>query len=110
MKKMYQQFLCSRIMLPEHQRELEKQQQNCPSKTQDLPVIDEQEKEQWDRLLRSSLETGKKIHLAYLENSVYREAAGVVTKVYRAPACIFLKTPEGVVAVPSQGIIALRES
>jgi len=108
MKKKYQQFRCSQMMLPEHRQKLEEQKEARRQNDLSPPLIDEQEREQWDLLLRTSLETGRKLTITYLTSSGYRETAGEVKKVSRSPACLYLETTEGAMVIPCPKIVSIN--
>lgn len=108
MKKIYQQFRCSQIMLPEHRQELKKHREAFRKKNSRRLSMDEQEREHWDQLLQSSLETGTRLQITYLAPAGLQEATGIVKKVSRFPGCIHLHTPGGVIAVPFREITGVR--
>jgi len=110
LKKMYQQFKCSQIMLPEHRRELEKHAAlKQHEKQESSSTADEQEKEQWDRLLQASLKTGQKIELTILSRNRCREISGSVEKIYSSSGYLLFKTAGGVIKISSRYIISIKE-
>ena len=69
MKKMTGQFLCSRMMLPEHKEALYQQRQKIREKENNyVPLFDEQELELWERLFQQSLEQGTEITVTYISD------------------------------------------
>lgn len=67
MKKFTDQFLCSRMMLPEHVEALSRyNKKNLKEEDTHIPSVDEQELENWERLIKQSLEHGMKITVTYL--------------------------------------------
>jgi hypothetical protein len=81
MKKMNDQFLCSRMMLPEHRKALSQRQQKIrEAEDRRIPLFDEQELELWEWFLRQSLEQGTKITVSYLSEGGEKIVSGVALK------------------------------
>ncbi len=81
-KKLYDQFLCSCLMLPEH---VEKLQQHAKElrqkKLQNMPEFDDQKYELWERLLQESLLEKKNIIISYLGHNGPVTVTGVIASV-----------------------------
>ncbi len=63
MKKMYHQFKCSAIMLPEHRTMLKKQNEEAAQDLTQSSGPDEQQLEEFDRCLKISLENKEEVDL-----------------------------------------------
>ncbi len=66
-KKLYNQFICSRMMLPEHVRALSKHEQE--SKLKELcwmPELDKQRLEEFDRILQKAVKEEMPVRLTVM--------------------------------------------
>ena len=65
--KIYNQFICSSFMLPEHVESLnEYHTEEQQKEAEYVPEVDEQELEIWEYLIGQSLNKGHKITITYL--------------------------------------------
>ena len=65
--KIYNQFLCSSMMLPEHKEALNDHYiEEKHREEQGMPEIDEQQLEIWEYLIKKSLGKSKKLNITYL--------------------------------------------
>ncbi len=113
MKKKYQQFQCSQIMLPEHREELQKQRLDKKNRLNQPSETDEQEKEHWDSLLQSSLRTGCPLRITCFSSATGgepRQFTGVVEKILPLYGCIILQTDRGTVKIPTRRITLVQEA
>ena len=109
--KMYNQFLCSSLMLPEHREALtryyvEEQQKEAEC----MPEVDEQELAVWDQLIRISMAEGCIVAVTYMISGEIKSLSGVAVGTRRSELLIKDDTPQKVKAVPLKGIIVVREA
>ncbi|NLL57348.1 MAG: YolD-like family protein [Firmicutes bacterium] len=90
MQKLNNQFLCSRMMLPEHVEALAQYNKERQKEEITIPSVDEQELELWERRIIQSLELGKEITITYLANSEIKSVSGVVKRVNRSAGMILI--------------------
>ncbi len=111
MKKFTDQFLCSRMMLPEHVEALSRyNKKNLKEEDTHIPSVDEQELENWERLIKQSLEHGMKITVTYLaKDKKKKSVTGTVTKVDVAGGMIFIAGKDGKVGVVFKKIFCIAE-
>ncbi|HHT45757.1 MAG TPA: YolD-like family protein [Firmicutes bacterium] len=77
--KIYNRFVCSSFMLPEHVESLDEYHTGEQQKEAEyVPEVDEQELEIWGYLIRQSLNKGHKITITCLTNSGRDTLTGVV--------------------------------
>lgn len=76
--KLYNQFFCSSLMLPEHREALAKQKKETGEQCA-TPYIDEQQFELWERLVQQSYQDGKKIAIKVLYRNRVCTIKGVIT-------------------------------
>ncbi len=100
-KKLYQQFCCSKMMLPEHRRELQKQEHDRRQEEETrLPLFDEQQLELWDRMLSLSLQQKIALTITYRSGEECRTVKGVITAKRSRPAEILLSCGEELLKIP----------
>ncbi len=93
MKKIFNQFACSKIILPEHRQMLQKLHDENSAKCRIKPAFDQQEFERWERLIKNSIHNGSVINIQTTESNVY---SGVVTKLDYTRKIIFMDTGDGI--------------
>lgn len=77
--KLYNQFICSSLMLPEHREGLNEYHAEQRRKEEKyVPQVDEQEFEIWDYLVRKSLCKGYAVSVTYLSASGKITLTGVI--------------------------------
>ncbi len=82
MKKLYNQFACSSFMLPEHVDSLEQREKKIKEvELQQVPELDEQQLELWERILQESLQDGRRINVRYMMANGPVTITGVITGV-----------------------------
>jgi hypothetical protein len=95
-KKLLNQFHCSRMMLPEHRQKLKEHQEKTAFKEKyPLPLLDEQQWEEFQHLLHQSIQIGVKLKITVLTSRGYSAITGVVTKVDAVSNQIVLTTARG---------------
>ena len=111
--KIYNQFLCSSMMLPEHKEALndhyveeEHREEQC------MPEIDEQQLEIWEYLIRKSLIKSKKLNITYLTKKGRRITVnGVKVKYIKGSSlCIKDGVTDKTKAIDLNKIVSIEES
>ncbi len=92
--KLYNQFFCSSLMLPEHKEALAKRKKGAEEK-RNPPCIDEQQFELWERLVRQSCQKGKQITVQVFCNNRVHKISGVVQVVIAGEKALLLSTAAG---------------
>ncbi len=95
-KKIYHQFACSSMMLPEHRGRLRKQQaQKRWAEKHRRPLLDDQQKEAFQQALERSVREGRPLKLTVLSSSGYRHLSGTVAALEPWAGRIRLRTAAG---------------
>jgi hypothetical protein len=106
-KKLYNQFACSRMMLPEHREDLknllEPQQKHC------LPSLDEQQYQVFERILSQSMQYGLEVRVTVWAAKGQRTVSGPVQKTGTIPGQLRIATKDGVKTVEITKIIAVEK-
>lgn len=107
--KMFHQFICSSMMLPEHREalnrhngELQKQEKIC------YPYSGEEERACWDRLLHTSLHHGTVLTITTLADTGSCQLSGVVCKVNLLQREISIKAGGKIRCIPLAGIVSIE--
>jgi hypothetical protein len=95
MKKLYNQFACSRMMLPEHHEQLKEHHQKLQRKNSDLPALDEQQYELFERTLIQSLNFGLEIQVTFMADGQFLTLGGVVKNINPVSGQITLLIKDG---------------
>jgi hypothetical protein len=107
-KKLYHQFACSSMMLPEHRGRLERRRREARREEEHRrPQFDEQQRDQFQYLLERSLSQGLKLQVTILTDQGCRILAGTA-KQDSAAGVLRLKTADGVLKVAAAQIVALQ--
>lgn len=109
-KKLYHQFACSSLMLPEHRARLARHRQKKAreEKQKQLAPPDEQQLEQFQYLAELSLSRQLPLKITFLEDGDYRAFTGVIIEQQSFSGKIRLQSGERVVSVAIAGIIHLE--
>ncbi len=109
-KKMFNQFLCSSLMLPEHREALNRHhaEQRKREETR-CPCIDEQQYALWERLLATSLQQGKKLLVCYMNEQGEHSLQGVVCKYAPLSREIFIRDAGAEKRILLSSIVSLEE-
>ena len=109
-KKMFNQFLCSSLMLPEHRDALNRRRAEQRKKEKIYrPCIDEQQHALWDRLLTAALRQGKELAVHYKNEQGENLLRGVVYKLVPLRREIYIQAAGVVSRVPLDSIVSLEE-
>lgn len=92
--KLYNQFACSSMMLPEHREALARHKKETEI-MHNPPCIDEQQFALWERLVQQSYRNGEQITVkAFYENKIH-DFAGVVREFIPSRKLLLLSTAAG---------------
>lgn len=109
-KKYANQFLCSRMMLPEHRTKLARYRQEIEQAEQYRRLLlDQQQWEQFQVLLECSYFGGVPVRVTILEENGYRTVTGVVQKLLPVPGAMELSGANGRQRVLLRRVVAMIE-
>ncbi len=110
MKKLTNQFLCSRMMLPEHVEAWSKHNEKIlEEENNNIPYFDEQELELWERLIKQSLEHGTEITVTYVSKAGKKSFSGAVIKIDVSASRIIFAGKDGRIEVEVRKIMCIKE-
>lgn len=107
--KVYHQFACSSMLLPEHRELLNRLQRE--SRRQEeirLPDFDQQQQEEWQQLLERSWRENRPLRVTYLNGTGCITRRGPALPPLSHPPRLRLKTEQGPVTIPAGLVIALE--
>ena len=105
--KMFNQFLCSSLMLPEHREALNRHNAEMRQQKTPRPCIEEQQRELWDRLLIDSLQQGKELSICCMDRRGARRFNGVVCALDPLHQRISIRGTGSVIRIPLDSIISV---
>jgi len=109
-KKLSNQFLCSRMMLPEHREKLKLYQNKREyEENYRIPQYSDQQLEEFQFLLDRSLKFGLRIELTILTDHGFTNIKGVVKKTEAASGQILVTTREEEIRLEIKNIVGLKE-
>ena len=106
--KLYNQFYCSSMMLPEHREALAKHKKETAEKHK-APCIDEHQFELWERLVQWSCRERKQILIKTIYKNKICEIKGVLLEVAPDNGLLRLLTKTGEKKVEAGGIISISQ-
>lgn len=109
MEKLHNQFLCSRMMLPEHVEALSQHNKEKQNEEMIIPSFDEQELENWEHLIKQSLEQGTEITITYISNSAEKSVSGAVIRFDGSTGRIIIGDKNGWVGMELKEIVGIKE-
>lgn len=108
-KKLTQQFGCSKMMLPEHRRELQKQEEIKQQEESKKPSLwDDQQLELWDRMICLSLRQKVLLKITYRSEEHHHTAEGIVIGKREGTVKIFLPCRERLLEIPIKKIAGME--
>ncbi len=108
--KLFNQFQCSTMMLPEHVESLHEHRRGKDRSRQlHIPDIDQQQLEEWEWLLRESLDSKSLVRISYIFNGRRNTADGFVEQINIGKRAIILQTPTRVKTIAADKIIFVTE-
>ncbi len=108
--KMYNQFICSSLMLPEHREALtEYHLEERQQEEQYMPEVDEQELEVWEYLIGESLSEKKKLNVTYLNRNERKTLTGVAVEAANSALRIKDENIDKIKTINLNEIIAVTE-
>ncbi|MDO9534552.1 MAG: YolD-like family protein [Bacillota bacterium] len=106
-KKIDNQFACSRMMLPEHREHL--RAQRLQLENYDFPILDEQQYELFERTIIQSLNLGLGIQVTLFADEQFLTLEGVVKNINLLSGQITLLSKDGRKAVTIKNITHIKE-
>ncbi len=95
-KKLTGQFLCSRMMLPEHCSGLQKHADQLDwDEAHRYPDLDEQRQEEMQQIFEQALAGQTALEITTLTSSGYRHYSGTPLRIDQACGLIYLRDKEG---------------
>lgn len=107
--KMYNQFLCSSFLLPEHRDTLNRHYTEAEQKELYIPSVDAQEQEQWEGLIKQSMKTGRQIRVTQLTGKSCRVIDGAVKKYRAGSGELILTTKNGAITAAVGSIVKVED-
>lgn len=109
-KKLYHQFACSSLMLPEHRARLarHRREEALEEWQRRHGPPDEQQLEQFQRLLEQSMHEGLPLKITCLEKGRRHSFTGVVQKRQPHPNRLRIQAEGRVLAIPVSTIVRLE--
>ena len=108
MKKMKSQFLCSSMMLPEHIGALKSHaRKEFIKENYKFPQFDEQQLQEFDCLLKKSLQQGTILQVTCLSSTGFKATKGIVRKA--AGEKLILETDYGLEAVLLKEVVEVKD-
>lgn len=109
-KKMFNQFLCSSLMLPEHRDALNRRRAEQRKKEKMCrPCIDEQQHALWDCLLTAALRQGKELAVYYKNEQGEHLLRGAISRIVPLRREIYIQAAGVVSRVSLDNIVSLEE-
>ena len=107
-KKLYHQFACSQMILPEHRAQLHRTRvQNRRREELRRPLLDEQEQEQFQYALEQSQHYGATLRVTIFSGDAYHTLTGTVRRTDAVSGQILLDTASGIKTVSRAEITAV---
>ena len=111
LSKLYNQFICSSFMLPEHTEALnEYHVEERQKEEQYVPEVDEQELEMWEYLIGESLSEGYKVSVTYMGVSGKVTTTGVAIEVENAALRMKDENTDRIKSISLNNIISVTEA
>jgi|GEM_PF-389806 len=108
-RKFSDQFLCSRMMLPEHREGLNRRMGQMDRREKySRPLWDEQQWEQFQLLLEEALEQRLMVELIRVKEEVHESITGILKKADNLTGLIFVQTEKEIIKVKAADVIALQ--
>ncbi|UNC90726.1 YolD-like family protein [Candidatus Contubernalis alkaliaceticus] len=108
-RKFSEQFLCSRMMLPEHREGLNRQNRKQHKREIfPIPLIDEQQWEEFQRLLEKALEQCLVVEILRKKNDIHQSIIGTLKKADSLTGLIFVQTEDEIIKVKAGDVLSLR--
>ncbi|HHW74960.1 MAG TPA: YolD-like family protein [Firmicutes bacterium] len=109
-KKLYHQFACSSLMLPEHRTALARHRRNKAAEglRSYFADADEQQLEQLQRFLERSGEAGLTVEVTFTDGPVRRTLTALLRRRQPDPDRLRFQQGDREIAIPLEGIVNLR--
>lgn len=110
-KKFHEKFICSRMMLPEHAAALYADKVKEEKKELlYIPEHEEQQLEEWEKLITSSLSAGTVVEIKYTSSKKIMTVKGFVFKVNLSEKLVHIRSQSTKTAVHFNNILEINES
>lgn len=107
-KKLYHQFECSSMMLPEHRRDLDRHRERVRLKEERRPLLDEQQWELFQKTLETAVRKGLPLRVTMPGPNGRQFITGTAVVGEAPPGMLRLRTARGFVTVPANRVLALE--
>lgn len=108
-RKFSDQFLCSRMMLPEHREGLNRRtEQITRQEKYTRPLWDEQQWEQFQLLLQEALEQRLVVEIVRVKEEIHESIIGTLKKADNVTGLIFVQTENKITKVKSEDVLSLQ--
>jgi len=108
-KKIFNQFTGSRIILPWHREKLKEHHGNMTKKESTPSSRDEQGEELFQLTIEKSLNEGLEIELSHLAENIPLKTRGIVKKIDTLAGEIYLLTEKGLLKISRKNILEVKE-
>lgn len=107
-RKFSDQFLCSRMMLPEHREGVNRRIRKIDQQGKySRPLWDEQQWEQFQLLLQQALEQRLLVEITRAKEDVHESISGTLKKADNLTGLIFVQTEEEIIKIKAEDVISL---
>ncbi len=107
-RKFSDQFLCSRMMLPEHREGVNRRIRKMDRQGKySRPLWDEQQWEQFQLLLEKALEQHLVVEITRVKEDVHESISGTLKKADNLTGLIFVQTEDEIVKIKAEDVISL---
>lgn len=108
-KKLYHQFVCSSLMLPEHRHRLaEHREKGARDLRLEETAPDEQQLEQFQRLVKQSMPARLPLRVTFIDNRDRRTFTGVIQVRQPEPDRLRFQSRDRVCSIPIASIVHLE--
>ncbi len=110
LSRLFHQFQCSTMMLSEHVEAITEHRRK-KKKNEDLyvPEVDQQQLEEWEWLLKRSLEKNSSVRVTYLLNNRRNTVIGIVEIINTNKRLILLRTTNEIKTISPDTVIEVAE-
>ncbi|MGM0652224.1 MAG: YolD-like family protein [Bacillota bacterium] len=111
-KKLTSQFLCSRMMLPEHCSKLQNHADQLNwDEAHRCPELDEQQQEKMQQVFEQALAGQTALEITTLTSSGYQLYSGIPVRSNQAPGLVYLRDREGkLIKVKAREVVTLSRA
>ncbi len=108
-RKFSEQFICSRMMLPEHREGLNRQSREMLKKENyPKPLLDEQQWEEFQRVLEKALKQHLVVQIIRVKDDIHQTIVGTLKKADSLTGLIFVQTEEEIIKIKAGDVLSLK--